>query len=144
MSQAAHNIATDIYHHQTTNVAQQIQQMMDSMGTALKDIEVGRNDESETSILNHHLDEIIYFFQETNYDAVVIEDLDRFGNPEIFVKLREINKLVNDNENTSGKIKFIYALKDDMFVHKKRAKFFDFIIPVVPIINSIIFNLNLL
>lgn len=98
--------------------------------------EIETGDASENSILNRHLDEIIYFFQQTDYDAVVIEDLDRFGSPEIFVKLREINKLVNDNEKTSGKIKFLYALKDDMFAHDDRAKFFDFIIPVVPIINS--------
>ena len=107
---------------------------------SLKNIEIERGDVSENSILNRHLDEIIYFFQVTDYDVVVIEDLDRFGSPEIFVKLREINKLINDNEKTSGKIKFLYALKDDMFAHKSRAKFFakffDFIIPVVPIINS--------
>ncbi|MGZ5018358.1 MAG: YobI family P-loop NTPase [Methylobacter sp.] len=91
---------------------------------------------SENSILNRHLDEIIYFFQQTKYDVVVIEDLDRFGDPEIFVKLREINKLINDNKKTSAQVRFLYALKDDMFAHKNRAKFFDFIIPVVPIINS--------
>lgn len=100
--------------------------------------EIEAGEPSENSILNRHLDEIIYFFQVTNYDVVVIEDLDRFGEPEIFVKLREINKLINDNnlKKTRHPIKFLYALKDDMFVHKSRAKFFDFIIPVVPIINS--------
>lgn len=98
------------------------------------EIEIGKC--SENSILNRHLDEIIYFFQQTKYDAVVIEDLDRFGDPEIFVKLREINKLINDNKKTSAQVRFLYALKDDMFAHKSRAKFFDFIIPVVPIINS--------
>ena len=105
---------------------------------SLMNAEIETGETSENSILNRHLDEIIYFFQETNYDVVVIEDLDRFGNPEIFVKLREINKLINDNNpnKTGHPIKFLYALKDDMFVHKNRAKFFDFIIPVVPIINS--------
>jgi len=103
---------------------------------SLKNMEMERGNVSEESILNRHLDEIIYFFQATNYDVVVIEDLDRFGSPDIFVKLREINKLINDNEKTSGDIKFLYALKDDMFAHKSRAKFFDIIIPVVPIINS--------
>lgn len=103
---------------------------------SLKNAEIETVDAPEQSILNRHLDEIIYFFQVTNYNVVVIEDLDRFGNPEIFVKLREVNKLINDNEKTSGQIKFLYALKDDMFVHKNRAKFFDFIIPVVPVINS--------
>lgn len=98
------------------------------------EIEIGKC--SENSILNRYLDEIIYFFQQTKYDVVIIEDLDRFGDPEIFVKLREINKLINDNKKTSAQVKFLYALKDDMFAHKNRAKFFDFIIPVVPIINS--------
>lgn len=117
---------------------------------SLKNAEIETGDESENSILNRHLDEIIYFFQRTEYDVVVIEDLDRFGDPEIFVKLREINKLINDNRALRGRIdrikawflpnrkpiKFLYALKDDMFVHKNRAKFFDFIIPVIPVIDS--------
>jgi len=103
---------------------------------SLTNAEIETGDVSDNSILNRHLDEIIYFFQSTKYDVVVIEDLDRFGSPEIFVKLREINKLINDNVKITGKIKFLYALKDDMFRHKNRTKFFDFIIPVVPIINS--------
>ncbi len=103
---------------------------------SLKNMEVEAVDIPENSILNRHLDEIIYFFQVTSYDVVVIEDLDRFASPEIFVKLREINKLVNDSEKVSGHVKFLYALKDDMFAHKNRAKFFDFIIPVIPIVNT--------
>ncbi|MEW7985192.1 MAG: hypothetical protein AB2766_12705 [Candidatus Thiodiazotropha endolucinida] len=103
---------------------------------SLKNAEIETGDIPESSILNRHLDEIIYFFQVTDYHVVVIEDLDRFGNPEIFVKLREINKLVNDNAKINRQVKFLYALKDDMFAHKNRAKFFDFIIPVIPIINS--------
>jgi len=103
---------------------------------SLKNAEIEIGETSKNSILNRHLDEIIYFFQVTDYNVVVIEDLDRFEDPEIFVKLREINKLINDNEKTRGQIKFLYALKDDMFAHNNRAKFFDFIIPVIPIINS--------
>jgi len=114
-----------------------------SFGISLKKVslmnaEIEAGEPSENSILNRHLDEIIYFFQVTHYNVVVLEDLDRFGEPEIFVKLREINKLINDNHFNKNRhpIKFLYAVKDDMFVHKNRAKFFDFIIPVVPIINS--------
>ncbi|MEW8228254.1 MAG: P-loop NTPase fold protein [Candidatus Thiodiazotropha endolucinida] len=91
---------------------------------SLKNAEIETGDIPESSILNRHLDEIIYFFQVTDYHVVVIEDLDRFGNPEIFVKLREINKLVNDNAKINRQVKFLYALKDDMFAHKNRAKFF--------------------
>ena len=103
---------------------------------SLKNVEIESTDTPENSILNRHLDEIIYFFQEVKYKVVVIEDLDRFGSPEIFVKLREINKLINDNRLPGEKIKFLYALRDDMFVHNNRVKFFDFIIPVIPIVNS--------
>lgn len=103
---------------------------------SLKNAEIEATDTPENSILNRHLDEIIYFFQVVDYNVVVIEDLDRFNSPEIFVKLREINKLINDNRQSSKKIKFLYALKDDMFVHNNRVKFFDFIIPVIPIVNS--------
>lgn len=58
---------------------------------SLKDIEIRPASDDHESILNRHLDEIIYFFQSTDYDLVVIEDLDRFNNTEIFVTLREIN-----------------------------------------------------
>ncbi|WP_446010082.1 YobI family P-loop NTPase [Candidatus Electrothrix sp.] len=102
---------------------------------SLKNAEIETADIPDDSILNRHLDEIIYFFQVTDYDVVVIEDLDRFGNPEIFVKLREINKIINDNNKNHNQVKFLYALKDDMFAQNNRAKFFDFIIPVVPVIN---------
>ena len=44
----------------------------------------------EASIFNKHLDEIIYFFQRTKYDVVIIEDLDRFNTSDIYLKLREL------------------------------------------------------
>ncbi|EHQ25944.1 YobI family P-loop NTPase [Mucilaginibacter paludis] len=94
------------------------------------------NPKSETSILNKHLDEILYFFEVTRYNVVVIEDLDRFNDPEIFTKLRELNILVNNSRQINRRIIFIYAIKDDMFRDKTRTKFFDFIIPVIPVINS--------
>lgn len=103
---------------------------------SLKDIEITPKAATEESILNRHLDEIIYFFQATRYDLVVIEDLDRFKNADIFVTLREINSLINANSGVKRTIRFLYALRDDMFVNTDRTKFFEFIIPVIPIINS--------
>lgn len=97
--------------------------------------EISFDNDAQTSILNSNIDEILYFFNETKYNVVIIEDLDRFNNTEIFVKLREINTLLNNRKN-SAKITFIYAIKDDMFKDKDRTKFFDYIIPVVPFINS--------
>ena len=103
---------------------------------SLKDIEITPAAIAQESILNRHLDEIIYFFQSTKYDLVIIEDLDRFDDSEIFVTLREINKLINENAGVKRTIRFLYALRDDMFINTDRTKFFEFIIPVIPIINS--------
>lgn len=99
--------------------------------------EIGIGESINKSILNHHLDEILYFFTIRPYNVVIIEDLDRFEETEIFTKLREINLLLNNSEKTKKKnITFIYAVRDDMFSDNERIKFFDFIIPVIPVINS--------
>ncbi len=97
-------------------------------------------DNIDKSILNEHLDELLYFFERNHYDMVVIEDLDRFKNSlTVFTKLREINILINQSEQrkNKNKIVFLYAIKDEIFANaKERTKFFDFIIPVIPIINQ--------
>lgn len=93
----------------------------------------------EESILDQNIDEILYFFEKTKYKVVFIEDLDRFNDTEIFVKLRELNEILNGYEvlNKRGKITFVYAVRDDLFKKEaERTKFFDFIIPVIPVINS--------
>ncbi|MAZ27106.1 MAG: hypothetical protein CL868_08540 [Cytophagaceae bacterium] len=87
------------------------------------------------SILNDHLDEILYFFEATDYNMVIIEDLDRFEQTEIFTKLREINLLINNSKSINRHVLFIYAVRDEMFKEGDRTKFFDFIIPVIPVIN---------
>ena len=99
----------------------------------LKDaeIEVVENN----SIFNRHLDEILYFFQVTKYNVVVIEDLDRFGTPNIFLKLRELNQLINESKIVGRHITFVYAVKDDIFKDEERTKFFDYIITIIPVIN---------
>lgn len=98
------------------------------------EIELG--DKLEKSIFNEHLEEILYFFEKTNYNVVVIEDLDRFDTTEIFTKLREINILLNNAKTIHRKIKFVYAIRDDIFNDKtERVKFFDYIIPIIPFIN---------
>ena len=92
--------------------------------------------ESE-SVFNRHLDEIVYFFEVTKYRVVFFEDLDRLDEPNIFVRLRELNTLLNNSDAISKKpVVFVYAVRDDLFGKEDRTKFFDFIIPVIPIINT--------
>jgi uncharacterized protein YfkK (UPF0435 family) len=97
------------------------------------EIDIGKN--VDESILNKHLDEVLYFFEKNNYDLVIIEDLDRFNDTQIFSKLREINYLINQSNQITKRVKFLYAVRDDIFQGENRTKFFDLTIPVIPVIN---------
>jgi len=71
------------------------------------------------SIFDKYLDELIAFFEATEPDIVVFEDLDRFDDPRIFDSLRELNTLVNSSAQWKGRphrpLRFVYAIKDSLF-----------------------------
>ncbi|WP_415947544.1 hypothetical protein [Megamonas funiformis] len=91
----------------------------------------------EKSIFNKNIDEILYFFEATGYEVVFFEDLDRLENNDIFIELRDLNFIINNYEGLKKPVKFVYAVKDELFHNKEeRTKFFDYIIPVIPIINE--------
>lgn len=100
------------------------------------DATVKSEDESNESVFNKNMDEIVYFFEETKYRVIFFEDLDRLEDSSIFVHLRELNTMLNNYDLIKEPIIFVYAVKDDIFSDTDRTKFFDFIIPVIPIINS--------
>ncbi len=107
----------------------------------LQNAEISIPNAQNKSIFNEYLDELIYFFEKNHRDVVVFEDLDRFENNRIFLKLRELNFLLNNHEiiKKKGKITFLYAIKDDIFGNNsaaERTKFFDFILPVISVMNS--------
>lgn len=97
-------------------------------------------EKNEESYFDKYLNEVLYLFDNCSADAVVFEDMDRFEANRIFVRLKEINLLVNAKREVSdnGKppLRFIYLLRDDLFTSKDRTKFFDFIIPVVPVADG--------
>ena len=81
-----------------------------------------------------YLDEIVYFFLNTDKRIVILEDLDRFETPEIFDSLRELNSIINlslqskvgetrkkvrktqeKDDRDLNKVQFIYAIKDSVF-----------------------------
>ncbi|EFE0685550.1 DNA-binding protein [Escherichia coli] len=104
---------------------------------ALLSGDVEASEQETPSLLNNCLDEIVYFFTRLEYKVVIFEDLDRLGTPEIFVKLREINKIVNNNIVDGNPVRFVYAVRDDLFLGPDaRTKFFDFILPVIPFMDS--------
>lgn len=90
--------------------------------------------DKDESYFDKYLNEVLYLFKNSGVDAIVFEDIDRYDSEIIFEKLREISILVNSR--CAKHIKFIYLLKDDMFTSKDRTKFFDYIIPIVPVVDS--------
>lgn len=111
----------------------------------LPNTEIEINENSDESLINKYMDELIYFFSKTNYNVLIIEDLDRFLENEsikykiliIFQKLKELSKILNDSKQINRPIKFIYAVKDDLFSNAtERTKFFDAIVPVIPVISN--------
>lgn len=113
-----------------------------------------------STFFDEYLDEIVYFFQASRRDIVVIEDIDRFEEVRVFDTLRALNSLLNGS-SLLGRIVFIYAIRDSVFErigadyspdddlshdtsdHAKRTlkrasrtKFFDVIIPIVPFVSA--------
>lgn len=105
------------------------------------EVEANTNENTNNSYFDKHLDDILYCISQSKCDAIVFEDIDRFNNQEIFIKLKEINNLLNNRHifgksNICKKIPFIYAMNDDLFKSNDKTKFFDVVIPVIPYING--------
>ena len=98
-------------------------------------------EEQEDSYFDKYLNEVLYLFENVEADVIVFEDMDRFNASRIFERLREVNALVNiQRRKEQGSdfvpLRFFYLLRDDIFISKDRTKFFDYIIPIIPIVDS--------
>ena len=115
-------------------------------------VNMENRDFSTVSYFDTFLSDVIYIFDESEAEFVIFEDLDRFNDHSIFEKLREINLMVNQRRNSANrkKLMFFYVISDEVFSEKKddstnhsedvsateKTKFFDVIIPIVPIVNN--------
>jgi hypothetical protein len=98
-------------------------------------------EEHDESYFDKYLNEVLYLFENVEADVIVFEDMDRFNASRIFERLHEVNTLVNihrmkQKSDNYVPLRFFYLLRDDIYVSKDRTKFFDFIIPVVPVVDS--------
>ena len=103
-------------------------------------------DKNNFSYFNKYIDEIIYYFETNKFDVVVIEDVDRFKSIRVFEHLKELNLILNNSKQIGRKITFIYAVKEDIFSNSQeeieeheseiRTKFFELIIPIVPVVDT--------
>lgn len=94
---------------------------------------------NDETVLERDMKEIVYLLSSSGTEIVVFEDLDRYDSVDIFVKLKELNFLLNSYLETTEKdkvVRFVYLIKDSLFYSKDRTKFFDFIIPIVPVVDS--------
>lgn len=104
----------------------------------IKGNEIEIFEKSDDSYFDKYLNEVLYLFENADADVIVFEDMDRFNTNGIFERLREVNTLANIQLNKEGKkvLRFFYLLRDDIFDSKDRTKFFDYIIPVVPVVDG--------
>lgn len=102
------------------------------------DIEIFSNDNSKVSYFDRYLDDVLYLFKQSGADVIVFEDIERFNDSRIFEKLKELNIVINRKRKICGesKLVFFYLVKDDLFESQERTKFFDFIIPIVPVVTA--------
>lgn len=95
-------------------------------------------EESDDSYFDKYLNEVLYLFENADVDVIVFEDMDRFNVNRIFERLREVNTLANIQlqKEENRILRFFYLLRDDIFDSKDRTKFFDYIVPVIPVVDS--------
>ncbi|MDD6849443.1 MAG: hypothetical protein PUD54_02980 [Veillonellaceae bacterium] len=101
------------------------------------EIELFQNEDA--SYFDKYLNDVLYLFEQSNAEAIVFEDIDRFNDIVIFERLREINVLINTRKlqkKDDCSMKFFYLVRDDLFTTKDRTKFFDYIIPIIPVIDG--------
>lgn len=94
---------------------------------------------NDETVLDRDVKEIVYLLYHSESSVIVFEDLDRYENTEIFTKLRELNFLLNSYTITRGSdrvVRFVYMVRDGLFISKNRTKFFDFIVPILPVVDS--------
>lgn len=97
------------------------------------------DDNNDETVLERDMREIVYLLSSSKSNIVVFEDLDRYDNVDIFIKLKELNFLLNSYLEINEKnriVRFVYLIKDGLFHTKDRTKFFDFILPIIPVVDS--------
>ena len=94
------------------------------------------------SYIDQYIFELVYALEsiapQIDY-TVIFEDFDRLGKStciEIFSKLREINKLVNVRLPDETRMRFIYVFSDGVFDYTRQTKFFDYCLPIIPVLST--------
>lgn len=122
--------------------------------TSAIDAELAKSTEIIASEEFDYLEYLIYLLKREKKNLLlIIEDIDRYENLKIFQQLREVNNLLNGNDEENS-YKFIYAVGNSLFSEYSRndevnirkvyqsdfksrvTKFFDFVVNVTPVMDN--------
>lgn len=122
--------------------------------TSAIDAEVANPTETIVNEEFDYLEYLIYLLKRKKKNLLlIIEDIDRYENLKIFQQLREVNNLLNGNDDENS-YKFIYAVGNSLFSEyskndkvnirevyqsdfkSKVTKFFDFVVNVTPVMDN--------
>ncbi|EIT6516550.1 hypothetical protein ACTBNQ_001369 [Listeria monocytogenes] len=118
------------------------------------DAELAKSTEIIASEEFDYLEYLIYLLKREKKNLLlIIEDIDRYENLKIFQQLREVNNLLNGNDEENS-YKFIYAVGNSLFSEYSKndevnirkvyqsdfksrvTKFFDFVVNVTPVMDN--------
>lgn len=110
-----------------------------SFGTVAVDLD----EKKKLGVIDIYLNDIIYLFENSNCKYVILEDLDRTKNYDVFTHLRNLNFVLNNrlsslskSRSQNSRIVFIYLLDDRIFSDpNEQVKFFDYSLTVVPVLS---------
>lgn len=94
--------------------------------------EIGIKDTKAIDIFDVYLDEVVYIIRKSGFKHFVFEDLDRTENSKVLYELGSLNDTLNAFGGKGDTIKFFYLVKDS-FLGNDNFKFYDFVIPIIPV-----------
>jgi hypothetical protein len=111
--------------------------------TSFGTVSVDFSEKNKLGVIDSYLNDIIYLFENSNCKYVILEDLDRTQNYEVFTHLRNLNFVLNnrlssftESRTQRSRIVFIYLLDDCIFSKpEEQVKFFDYSVSIIPAVS---------
>lgn len=112
--------------------------------TSFGTVSVDFSEKNKLGVIDSYLNDIIYLFENSNCKYVILEDLDRTQNYEVFTHLRNLNFVLNNRLSSftesmtqRSRIVFIYLLDDCIFSNpEEQVKFFDYSVAIISSVSA--------
>ena len=112
--------------------------------TSFGTVSVDFSEKNKLGVIDSYLNDIIYLFENSNCKYVILEDLDRTQNYEVFTHLRNLNFVLNnrlssftESRTQRSRIVFIYLLDDCIFSKpEEQVKFFDYSVTIISSVSA--------